>query len=144
MKLWKIAIAVVALGCYAAPAWAAGRAYVSANTLQTAWAPTATQAVGIGNAARPSMVGKLSESYPLRIVVGLNMRDRAGADRMVRRQHTLGDPYFHRWLTPAQFTATFNPTYAQAAAVAAYLQRQGFTNIAIEPNHLMVTATGSP
>lgn len=79
----------------------------------------------------------------MRIVVGLSMRNRAGADNLLLAQHTPGTTVFHKWLTPAQFTAMFNPTYGQAAGVAAYLKQHGFTNVTIEPNNLMVTGIAS-
>jgi pseudomonalisin len=146
MKLWKIAAAIALLGL-TAPAFAAGlsapRATLSAAS---GWASTATQAVSISGSsamAKSLMVGSLSDSVPLRIVVGLNS-NRAAADSLLRHQSMPGDPLFHRFVTPAQFTAMFNPTRAQAMAVALYLQREGFTNIGIEPNNLLVTAVASP
>jgi len=66
---------------------------------------------------------------PLHIIVGLHMRDRAGADQLVRSQYAPGSGAFHSWLTPEEFTAKFNPTYSQAASVADYLKRQGFTKV---------------
>ncbi len=102
------------------------------------WVPTVTQAVPIRGGA------PLSDAVPMRVVVGLAMRDRAGADRVVHEQYQPGSVYFHHWLTPAQFTSMFNPTYAQASAVAAYLQRHGFAGVTIEPNRLIVSGTASP
>jgi pseudomonalisin/xanthomonalisin len=80
----------------------------------------------------------------MRIVVGLRMRDPAGAQALVRSQFTPGAASFHSWLTPDQFTARFNPTSQQANAVASYLRQQGLTDVAIEPNNLIVSATGTP
>jgi pseudomonalisin len=142
MNVFKILIAT-ALLAIAAPAAAAERSY-SRYIPTVTWAQTATQAVPLAaTPQRAFALGHLSESVPLRIVVGLGMRDRAGADRLIRRQYTPNDVMFHNFLTPAQFTAAFNPTRAQAVAVAMYLQSKGFTNIGIEPNNLMVTATAS-
>jgi len=146
MKLWKIAFSIALLAAMApalaAAAWPSHTVLVSGS----GWAATATQAVPIGSGRMGTtfMTGRLSESVPLRIVVGLGMRDRVGAHQLLMHQVTPGDPLFHRFVTPAQFTALFNPTRAQAQAVAAYLQREGFTNVNIEPNNLLVTATGSP
>ncbi|MBV8204780.1 MAG: S8/S53 family peptidase [Candidatus Eremiobacteraeota bacterium] len=145
MKLWKVA-AVLALIGIAAPALAAGRPVSFAGLAPTtAWAPTATQAVPISHAAAAmhSMVATLPETVPLRIVVGLSTRDRAGATLFVRRQYTAGDPLFHRFVSPAQYTTMFNPTRTQAATVASYLQRAGFTNVTVEPNNLLISATGT-
>ena len=144
MKVLKIVVAIALLGVWT-PALAAGKLYVTSAAVQrSAWAATATQAVSLGSGFhRTVMTGQLSDSVPLRIVVGLNS-NRAGADSFLRHQTTPGDPLFHRFLTPSQFTAMFNPSRAQAMAVALYLQREGFTNISIEPNNLLVTGIASP
>ena len=146
MKVWRIAVAVALLG-FAAPALAAGGWYSThpVSTTRSTWSNTATQAVDLGRfmAGRPLMYGRLADSVALRVVVGLNS-NRAAADVFLRHQVTPGDPLFHRFLTPAQFTAMFNPSRAQAQTVAAYLAREGFTNISIEPNNLIVTGVASP
>ncbi len=145
MKSWKLAVAVAVLLGASSPAWAATKLPVPMSSAQRAgWASTATQAVNLGYITRAPMAGQLSDAVPMRIVVGLAMRDRLGAQRLLTRQLTPGNAHFHAWLTPAQFTALFNPTRAQANAVVQYLQSKGFTNISVEPNNLMVSATGSP
>jgi pseudomonalisin len=116
----------------------------SIGVVQGAWATTATQAVPLKsftNAA--ALTTSLSNSVPLHVVVGLAMTNSAGAQALVRQQFTPGGASFHQFLTPAQFTSEFNPTYAQAEAVASYLQKEGFTDVSIEPNHLIVSATGT-
>ena len=115
---------------------------VPPESIPQGWAATATQSVPIDKFATRSNVDALSKTMRLHIVVGLYMRDREGAQRLVRSQYTAGHA-FHQWLTPAEFTEKFNPTSSQAAAVAEYLKRQGFTKVRIEPNHLIVSATGS-
>ena len=119
----------------------ASQSSTPASHVPAGWAATATQAVRISGNEKSSAA--LSESTRLRIVVGLNMRDRKGAEEFVRRQYTPGSTQFHAWMTPAQFTAAFNPTYHQASDVASYLRQQGLTNVSIEPNHLIVSGTGT-
>jgi subtilase family serine protease len=146
MKFWRIAAAAALLG-FAAPAFAAGgwRSTHAALTTTSVWAGTATQAVNLAGMAggRGLIMSRLSDSVPLRIVVGL-ASNRAAADAYLRHQTTPGDPLFHKFLTPAQFTAMFNPSRTQALAVASYLAREGFSNIAIEPNNLIVSGVASP
>lgn len=110
-----------------------------AEKVPAGWAATATQRVPIKNFPTASV----PETTQLRIVVGLRMRDAAGAQRLVRSQFTPGHASFQKWLTPNQFTAMFNPSYRQAQDVAEYLKKQGFTQVEIEPNNLIVSATGS-
>lgn len=107
------------------------------------WAATFTHALPDKNFAQVSKPNAVPVTMPLHVVVGLAMRDRAGAQQYLRTQYASGGANFHRWLTPQQFTAMFNPTRAQAAAVAQYLERQGFTHATIEPNNLIVSATGT-
>jgi pseudomonalisin len=145
MRSWKIAVAV-ALLCATTPAFAAQRTSAPLDSPNASWAATATQSSPLSamRLAPNAMVGRLPDSASLRVVVGLSMRDRAGAASLMRRQYMAGDPMFKQFLTPAAFTARYNPTRQQAAAVASYLQREGFTNVQIEPNNLLVTGTALP
>ena len=113
---------------------------IPSESIPEGWAATATQGVPIQKFATGSTA--ISKTQPLRIVVGLYMRDKEGAQRLVRSQYTPGHA-FHEWLTPARFTERFNPSSSQAESVADYLKRRGFTKVRIEPNHLIVSATGS-
>jgi pseudomonalisin len=110
-----------------------------AERVPAGWAATATQSVPIKNFP----TGRVPDTTRLHVVVGLSMRDRDGAAKLVRRQHARGDASFHQWLTPEQFTGQFNPTRSQAASVADYLKQQGFVNVSIEPNNLIVSGTAS-
>ncbi len=103
------------------------------------WAATATQAIPLKNFP----TARVPVNMPMRIVVGLYLRDRDGAAKLNRSQHTRGSAEFMQWLTPGEFTAKFGPTAGQAASVADYLKKEGFTKVSIEPNRLIVSATGS-
>ncbi len=109
----------------------------STERVPAGWAATATQGVPIKNFP----TGRVPEATRLRVVVGLSMRDRDGAAKLVRSQHSRGEASFHQWLTPEQFTERFNPSRSQAASVADYLKQQGFTGVSIEPNNLIVSGT---
>jgi subtilase family serine protease len=45
--------------------------------------------------------------------------------------------------TDSQLMSQYAPTSSDVAAVTNYLQTQGFTNIAVSPNHLLVSADGT-
>lgn len=83
------------------------------------------------------IVGKLSQTQAMQVVVTLKVRDQAGLDAFLANPN-------HVLLTPEQFTERFSPTLGQAQQVAQYLERSGFRNVVIAPNRLMVTADGSP
>jgi subtilase family serine protease len=103
------------------------------------WAATATRAIPVKSFPTASVPATM----PMHIVVGLYMRDRDGAQKLLHSQHTRGASEFMQWLTPQQFTARFNPTASQAASVADYLRREGFRNVTIEPNRLIVSGTAT-
>jgi pseudomonalisin len=111
----------------------------STERVPQGWAATATAAIPFKQF--PS--GNVSDATQLHVVVGLRMRDNRGAQDLVRSQHTRGTVSFHHWLTPQEFTAAFSPSHGQAMAVADYLKQEGFRNVAIEPNNLIVSGYGS-
>ena len=138
MRTITAAIAAAATLAVAAPSHAATPFASSPRSAPQLWAPTATQAMRLTDVRA---AGRLSDVVPLHIVVGLGMRDRQGANDLLRAQHTPGNVMFHRWLSPREFTAAFDPTTAQAQAIATYLVRRGFTDVRIDPNNLIVSGT---
>jgi len=107
-----------------------------------AFVMTATRAVGpaLRNAVP---IGMADPRMPLHVIVALRMRDPQGAMNLVYRETTPGSPYFGTSITPAQFTAMFNPSPQQVQAVVAHLARNGFQQISVEPNNLFVSAYGT-
>ena len=100
------------------PGGMSNQTVASAANVPAGWAATNTKAVPIGSSQNSRAAATLPDTVPMRIVVGLAMRDRAGAQDFVRRLYTPGETSFHAWMTPAQFTAAYNPTLAQAQSVA--------------------------
>lgn len=105
-----------------------------------AWAPTATKAIAPLNL---TSLGPVTPSTPIHITVSLNLRNRDGLLAYIDAISTRGNPLYNTRLTGAQFAASYSPTPAQAQSVAAYLSAQGFSNIAIAPNRLLIDATGT-
>ena len=147
MRTLLSAAAVAAIAAAAAaPAGASGLSRYPAGWRQvtpqatTGWANTATKAMLL---VKATDLGAVPNSMPLRLVVGLTMRDKAGAMNLVHQEHNPRSSMYHKTVTPAQFTAAFNPTGTQVNAVATYLAKQGFQNISAEPNNLMITATAT-
>jgi pseudomonalisin len=81
-----------------------------------------------------AFTGVLSHTQPMHIVVALKLQNSDQLNSLVTA---------HQTLTPAQFSANYAPTTAQAQAVATYLRQTGFTNVVISPNHLLVSADGT-
>jgi len=105
----------------------------------TSWAATSTKGLALKNATD---LGLLSAVTPLRIVVGLTA-NKSAAETELRHIYTVGDPQYHQFLTPAQYTAAFAPSAASVNAVVSYLNSLGFTNVQATPNNLLVRANGS-
>jgi subtilase family serine protease len=79
----------------------------------------------------------------MRIAVALQMQNAQGLQNLVQSQATPGSPDFNKYITPAQFKITYAPSTTSTNAVTGYLANMGFSNIAVTPNRLFVTATGT-
>lgn len=110
------------------------------QTPSSAWAETATRANTVSGA---KYLGPLSAATSLHIVVGLQLRNPAQLNSLVRAQNTPGNALFQTSLTPAQFLATYGPINAQVTQVVSYLSSKGFTGISVEPNNVLISATAS-
>ena len=108
------------------------------KTPSSAWAETATRANVLTNA---KYLGALNPATPLRIVVGLQVRNPQQINSLLKAQNTPGNALFHSELTPAQFASMYAPTNAQVAQVVSYLAAKHFTGISVEPNNLLISAT---
>jgi subtilase family serine protease len=105
-----------------------------------AWSNTATQAIPLVKAVD---LGPLAANAPLRVAVALKLPDASALRRLVEEQNTPGSQHYRTVLTPTQFNAHYAPTNASVQVVSQYLRNHGFTNIAVEPNHLFITAHGT-
>src|SRR4029079_7294605 len=56
---------------------------------------------------------------------------------------TPGSATYHRFLTPAQYRATYEPTAAAVSPVSAWLRSAGLRVTAVEASHRYVSARGS-
>lgn len=88
-------------------------------------------------------VTPLANSKVLHVAVGLNLRNAAQLQSFIHDVNTRGTAVFGKFLTPAQFKATYAPTDAQVQAVVAHLQQSGFTHVTVSPNNTLVYADGN-
>ncbi|WP_343726558.1 S53 family peptidase [Burkholderia seminalis] len=103
----------------------------------TAGAPAASTAAAAASAI------EMAPGESVDIVLGLNLRNEAQLDQYLRDLHTPGSPHYRQFLTPAQFAAQYAPTDQQVASVVAHLRKEGFVNIVVAPNRLLVSASGT-
>jgi hypothetical protein len=95
----------------------------------TGWAPTATPGITLANFTIPTQpLGPLSDTTPLRIVVGLRPQKELQLNSALLAVNTPGNSAYGRFLTPSQFPASHSPSSTQMQAVESYLASTGPTN----------------
>ncbi len=82
--------------------------------------------------ASTRVLGSLSRSKTLHIVISLKLRNQSGLNAFLANPN-------HPILTPAQFRARFSPTLVHARMIAVFMKRAGFTHVTIAPNRLLVS-----
>ncbi len=95
------------------------------------WAPTSTLPLALSGA---SDLGALAPSQSITVHVGLQLNNASALKAAVASGQTV---------SIATFMASYAPTSAQVSQVSSYLQSQGLTDVTVEPNHLIVSATGT-
>jgi pseudomonalisin len=107
------------------------------------WTSTATKAYPVQNLSNATLIGPLDASTPLHVVVGLQVQNASQIQPTLLRMLTPGDPLYGTSLTVQQFIAQFGPTPAQVQAVQTYLSSNGFSNITVADNQLLIEADGT-
>jgi len=116
----------------------AGAFAVSAQAATSeAWVATSTKAHDPRAAVH---VAPLKAGEQVDIVVSLKLRNKAELDSLTAK--LMAGTAGVKPLTSAEFMAKHAPTAAQAQAVVTYLRAQGFSNIEVAGNNLLVSATG--
>jgi kumamolisin len=88
-------------------------------------------------------LGPRSGDAPMTITVPLPFRDMAGLDELTRRLYAVGDPLYHKFLTPKQFNERFGATQADHDEVATFLSSHGLTVSTKVPGRNLVVASGT-
>lgn len=101
------------------------------TTAPPGWASTSTLGATVANATD---LGALSASTPLTVRVALGIHNASALASAIQSGQRFTD---------SQLMATYAPTQSDVNAVTTYLKSQGFTNISVAPNHLLVSADGT-
>ncbi len=101
------------------------------TTAPAGWATTATQTFTLANA---SDLGVLASTQTITVRLGLQLHNVDALKQVVQSGVVM---------TPSAIAASYGPTASDVSAVTTYLQNQGLTGITVEPNNLIVSATGS-
>jgi kumamolisin len=93
---------------------------------------------------KPVDLGLLAQAgdQAISVTITLKLRDLAGAEELMRRVATPGDPLFQQFLTPDQVQAQFGPSQATVDSVSTHLRQQGLT--VERATATTLKATGSP
>ena len=122
-----------------------GFALCSAAAAQSSgWVPTATQGITLANfTTNAQPLGPLPDAAPLHVVVALSLHNQVQLNSTIQSVNTRGNPAYGKFLTPAQFAASYSPSAGQVQAVESYLASMGFTNISAPSNNMYVVAYGT-
>jgi pseudomonalisin len=101
------------------------------TTAPSGWAATATAPLELSGA---SDLGALPSSQTITVHVGLQLNNVNALKSAVASGQIISS---------STFNSTYAPTAAQVSQVETYLQSQGLSNISVEPNNLIVNATGT-
>ena len=102
-----------------------------ARSAPAGWANTNTDTFTLANA---SDAGVLPATQTLTVRLGLALHNADQLKSLVASGGTV---------SPSAFVATYAPTQSDVGAVTSYLRSQGLTNVGVEPNNLLVSATGT-
>ncbi|MEO8973009.1 MAG: protease pro-enzyme activation domain-containing protein [Ktedonobacteraceae bacterium] len=82
-------------------------------------------------------------SRHLQLSISLQLRNQRALKELLREQTMPSSPYYHRYVTPQQFTALFGPTTDGVNKVVSYLRSQGIHVGAISSNRTLIDASAS-
>jgi subtilase family serine protease len=105
--------------------------HTTAITLPAGWAATKTLGATLPNATQ---IGALSSSQKLTVRVALQAHNVSQLAQAISSGQRLSD---------AQLLAQYAPTSSEVSQVVSYLQAQGFTNVNVSKNNLLVSADGT-
>lgn len=123
---------------------AVGASVATANGRGSGWAPTHTRALTkIMSASTTTELGPLAGATAMRIDVVLPVRHRSALAARAQAEANPSSPAYEHYLTASQFRTEFAPTQATVTAVTGYLKSQGFKQVSVDTNELMITADGT-
>jgi pseudomonalisin len=100
-------------------------------TAPSGWSATATQGVTVANATD---LGALAPAQTLTVRIALQAHNAGQLAQAIGSGQRFTD---------AQIMSQYAPTSGEVSQVVSYLQSQGFTNVNVAPNNLLVSADGT-
>ena len=94
-------------------------------------------------AARLQPIGRLSASNRLELTIGLPLRNRATLDQFRKDIYDPKSPFYHHYVTPQQFGASYGASPADYQKVIDYARKNGFQVATLYSNRLMLDISGT-
>jgi subtilase family serine protease len=86
--------------------------------------------------------GGLAATNDLHLAIGLQLRNEAALDDLIRQVSDPASPSYQQYLTPEEFASQFAPTVADYQAVVNFAQANGLAVTATYSNRMLVEVTG--
>ncbi len=93
--------------------------------------------------AKAKSLGSVSDETSVPITVALKLQNTAEMDRHLQEINRPGSPSYGQFLSSSDATAAYAPTKTQVKKITDYLARQGYRDITVAPNRLVITAVGT-
>jgi len=88
-------------------------------------------------------LGAADPSTVISVTAWLKLHNENQLDNLAQQLNQKGSPNFHRWLTQAQFNASFSPTAQEVKAVQTFLSAHGLTLLSVAENNFYVKVQGT-
>lgn len=89
------------------------------------------------------LVSRASRYRPMKLLVGLQLHNRAGLDALMAELYDPSAPNYRQFLTPQEFAARFAPPRREYLQVARYLRAHGLRVTRTFANRMAIEVTGS-
>jgi pseudomonalisin len=110
---------------------------------QTLWTSTATQGISLSRLTSAADYGPATPTQAITVRIAFKLQNQGALNTYIKNINDPANALYGESLTPAQFAAAYAPSSAQVQQVVSYLQSQGFENVAVEPNNLLISADGT-
>jgi hypothetical protein len=97
----------------------------------------------LGLLKQAKRIGPHAQDSTIQLTFALKLRNVTQLKQFLRDVQNPYSPRYHKFLTPAQFTAQYGPTQADAHATIAYLKRAGIEVDSVAPNRLLIQTEGT-
>ncbi len=88
-------------------------------------------------------LGPANSADVISVTAWLKLHNENQLDRLVQQQNQRGSANFHKWITQAQFNASFAPTSQEVKSVQNFLSAHGLTLLTVAENNMYVKVQGS-